>query len=198
MKTKTYKKGAIVGLAIVMLFSLVALGGCGRTRLECICDEDCYGACNFEFVIDIEEVIISQATGSYFTVNLKLYNRSGQEVGIVGYSAFVAPRTHINWGYGPLVDHVRCGRIVPSRSIPITYRLADGEYRFIIFKISYRKSDPYNPYTIPLMFPLPIGTHDLEFSATLFIGSNRFNGYSKRIDSNTVQITVIEGENTND
>ena len=43
-----------------------------------------------------------------------------------------------------------------------------------------------------------IGMHELRLSADFYVNFNRINEQNFIVWSNTIQITVIEGENTND
>jgi len=98
-KIKNFKKQLAAYLLVLLLTlsSVLFFGGCAGVRVECICEDDCYGACNFELTVEVESLVL-EAThiawrGGYFfegypSIVVTLTNVSGRNITVATANSF--------------------------------------------------------------------------------------------------------------
>jgi len=141
---KKLKQSLIILLTIVLIISVaVFFGGCAGGMVECICEDDCYGACNFELIVEVESLVLEanytawggrRVYAGVPNVTVTLTNISDRNITIAAQNA---ARTYVvfmlraagEWGPGP-------GPIVtwppgppsPPRWSWVSGNLESGEY----------------------------------------------------------------------
>ena len=84
MKKRFFK--FLLVMILVFVFAMPMMG-CKGNSIECVCDEGCNGACNFELTIWVEETTVAWGEGFYLNAELK--NLSGEDLRIHYYFIFL-------------------------------------------------------------------------------------------------------------
>lgn len=168
-----FKKIAILGFAAVMLFAVAGLTGCAGSRVECICDDNCYGTCNFELTIEVESFILEAQSLSWIgmhyvaeyppVVMATLRNVSGRR-------KTIARRDHTRTAVSFIMS-IPTGEMWSSASAPFPPPIFG--WRWV--STGLRNGDSISRIPHVRQYNFPLGEHEATVSAGFYVNHRSNN-----------------------